>query len=88
MDSECLRCAVQADDTAVFGDDYLPEACVAELFGCIFKHISVNARVVNECGGSVGRREIARKSHVFKEENIVDRAKENLETIGRIYGYE
>ncbi len=32
--------------------------------------------------------EIARKSHVFKEENIIDRAKENLETIGRIYGYE
>ena len=32
--------------------------------------------------------EIARKSHAFKEENISDRAKENLETIGRIYGYE
>lgn len=31
---------------------------------------------------------IARKSHAFKDENIADRAKENLETIGRIYGYE
>ena len=32
--------------------------------------------------------EIARKSHVFKEEKISDRVKENLETIGGIYGYE
>lgn len=31
---------------------------------------------------------IARKSHVFKEEKIADRAKENLDIIGRIYGYE
>lgn len=31
---------------------------------------------------------IARKSHAFKEENIADRAKENLEIIGRVYGYE
>ena len=31
---------------------------------------------------------IARKSHVFKEENIADRAKENLEIIGKVYGYE
>lgn len=31
---------------------------------------------------------IARKSHVFKEEHIADRAKENLETIGKVYGYE
>ena len=31
---------------------------------------------------------IAKKSHVFKEENIADRAKENLEIIGRVYRYE
>lgn len=31
---------------------------------------------------------IAQMSHAFKEEHIADRAKENLETIGRIYGYE
>lgn len=31
---------------------------------------------------------IARKSHAFKEENIADRAKENLEIIGKVYGYE
>ena len=31
---------------------------------------------------------IARKSHIFKEENIADRAKENLEMIGKVYGYE
>lgn len=31
---------------------------------------------------------IARKSHVFKEEHISDRAKENLEIIGKVYGYE
>lgn len=31
---------------------------------------------------------IARISHVFREEKIADRAKENLEMIGRIYGYE
>ncbi len=31
---------------------------------------------------------IARKSHAFKDENIADRAKENLETIGRMYSYE
>lgn len=31
---------------------------------------------------------IARKSHVFKEEHIMDRAKENLAIIGKVYGYE
>ena len=31
---------------------------------------------------------IARKSHVFKDEHIMDRAKENLAIIGRVYGYE
>ena len=31
---------------------------------------------------------IARKSHVFKEEHISDRAKENLKIIGKVYGYE
>ena len=31
---------------------------------------------------------IARKSHAFKEENIAERAKENLEIIGKVYGYE
>ena len=31
---------------------------------------------------------IARKTHVFKEEHISDRAKENLEIIGKVYGYE
>lgn len=31
---------------------------------------------------------IARKSHVFKEESIANRAKENLEIIGKVYGYE
>ena len=31
---------------------------------------------------------IARMSHAFREEKIADRAKENLEIIGRIYGYE
>ena len=31
---------------------------------------------------------IARLSHAFREEKIADRAKENLEIIGRIYGYE
>ena len=30
----------------------------------------------------------ARQSHVFKEEHIMDRAKENLEIIGRVYDYE
>lgn len=30
---------------------------------------------------------IARKSHVFKEEHIMDRAKENLEIIGKVYDY-
>ena len=31
---------------------------------------------------------IARKTHVFKEEHIMDRAKENLEMIGKVYDYE
>ena len=31
---------------------------------------------------------IARKSHIFKDEHIMDRAKENLEIIGKVYGYE
>lgn len=31
---------------------------------------------------------IARKSHVFNEECITDRAKENLEIIGKVYNYE
>lgn len=31
---------------------------------------------------------IAQKSHAFKKENIKDRAKENLEIIGRTYSYE
>ena len=31
---------------------------------------------------------IAGKSHAFKEENIMDRAKENLEIIGKVYDYE
>lgn len=31
---------------------------------------------------------IARKSHVFKEEHIMDRAKENLDIIGKVYDYE
>lgn len=31
---------------------------------------------------------IARKSHIFKEEHIMDRAKENLKIIGKVYDYE
>ncbi|QNU65614.1 IS21 family transposase [Ruminiclostridium herbifermentans] len=31
---------------------------------------------------------IARKSHAFKEENINERAKENLQVIGEVYSYE
>ena len=31
---------------------------------------------------------IARKSHIFREEHIMDRAKENLEIIGKVYDYE
>ena len=31
---------------------------------------------------------IAHKSHIFKEEHILERAKENLEIIGKVYGYE
>ena len=31
---------------------------------------------------------IARKSHIFKDEHISDRAKENLEIIGKVYDYE
>ena len=31
---------------------------------------------------------IARRTQVFKEEDIVERAKENLEIIGKVYGYE
>lgn len=31
---------------------------------------------------------IARKSHVFKNEHIMDRTKENLEIIGKVYDYE
>ena len=31
---------------------------------------------------------IARQSHVFREEDIMDRAKENLEIIGKVYEYE
>lgn len=31
---------------------------------------------------------IAEKSHAFKDEHISDRAKENLDIIGRIYDYE
>ena len=31
---------------------------------------------------------IARKSNVFKDEHILDRAKENLEIIGKVYDYE
>ena len=31
---------------------------------------------------------IARKSHIFKDEHIMDRAKENLEIIGKVYDYE
>lgn len=32
--------------------------------------------------------EIARKSHSFREENIIARAKENLEFIGGLYSHE
>ena len=31
---------------------------------------------------------IARKSHIFRDEHIIDRAKENLEIIGKVYDYE
>lgn len=31
---------------------------------------------------------IARETHVFKEEHILDRAKENLDIIGKVYDYE
>ena len=31
---------------------------------------------------------IAKKSHVFKDEHITDRAKENLEIIRKVYDYE
>ena len=31
---------------------------------------------------------IARQSHVFREEDIMERAKENLEIIGKVYEYE
>lgn len=31
---------------------------------------------------------IARKSHIFKDEYIMDRAKENLDIIGKVYDYE
>lgn len=31
---------------------------------------------------------IVRKSHIFKDEHIIDRAKENLEIIGKVYDYE
>ncbi|CUQ74427.1 Transposase and inactivated derivatives [Lachnospira pectinoschiza] len=31
---------------------------------------------------------IARKSHIFRDEHIMDRAKENLEIIGNVYDYE
>ena len=31
---------------------------------------------------------IARKSHIFRNEHIMDRAKENLEIIGKVYDYE
>ena len=31
---------------------------------------------------------IVRKSHIFKDEHIMDRAKENLEIIGKVYDYE
>ena len=31
---------------------------------------------------------IARKSHIFRDEHILDRAKENLEIIGKVYDYE
>ena len=31
---------------------------------------------------------IARKSHIFSDEHIMDRAKENLEIIGKVYDYE
>lgn len=31
---------------------------------------------------------IAEKSHVFKEENIMDKTKENLEIIEKVYDYE
>lgn len=31
---------------------------------------------------------IAREMHIFKDENIMDRAKENLDTMGKVYDYE
>ena len=31
---------------------------------------------------------IARKSHIFRDEHIMDRAKENQEIIGKVYDYE
>ena len=31
---------------------------------------------------------IARKCHIFRDEHIMDRAKENLEIIGKVYDYE
>lgn len=31
---------------------------------------------------------IARKSHIFRDDHIMDRAKENLEIIGKVYDYE
>ena len=32
--------------------------------------------------------EIARQTHIFKDEHITNRAKENLDIIGRVYDYE
>lgn len=32
--------------------------------------------------------EITRQTHIFKDEHITNRAKENLDIIGRVYDYE
>ena len=51
--------------------------------------ITIHALSKNKLNYNIGHyAAIARKSLAFKEENIADRAKENLEIIGKVYGYE
>ena len=51
-----------------------------------YNHSSVKFKKLNYISEHYAA--IARKSHIFRDEHIIDRAKENLEIIGKVYDYE
>ena len=63
-------------------DGYIHVYCNTE-FITIHQLISKKLNYISEHYAA-----IARKSHIFRDEHIMDRAKENLEIIGKVYDYE